>query len=464
MFSLQDQVAFAEQSGDVNPIHIDPVYARRSIAGRPVVHGIHLLLWVLEESLKRGLEIGQPDRIHVQFVRPAPIDETLFCVQEVSVTRSEICLLVCNVEGSELARVNLRKGEPTSRASIKRIAHAVMEPADRDWAEIREMIGEWKIYLANDRHMDVWPTISHACSSNFVALLASTSRLVGMQCPGLNSLYSELELERTENSEFSPEILRYEVLKADDRFKFIEIGIESACYNGRIRAFARPKPQRPFEMSEILNRAPTALFRNQRALVVGGSRGIGEVAAKALAASGAEVFLTYAVGKEDAQRVVSEIRDAGAVATCGQLDILANNGQSEAIIEEFQPTHLFYCATPFIFEGSREQFSERLLTHFTKFYVTGFDKLVRLGHAKRLRYAWYPSTVALNETPANMREYCVAKLEGEKLAVSLMGELGNILVDYPRLPRTATDQTNSLLSYPDADAVTVFLSNLPRAS
>jgi hypothetical protein len=47
-FTLQDQIAFAKFSGDYNPLHIDPVAARRLMFGAPVVHGIHSLLWALE--------------------------------------------------------------------------------------------------------------------------------------------------------------------------------------------------------------------------------------------------------------------------------------------------------------------------------------------------------------------------------------------------------------------------------
>ena len=53
-FSIADQTAFATLSGDFNPLHIDAVAARRLMFGRPVVHGIHLLLWALDTALERG--------------------------------------------------------------------------------------------------------------------------------------------------------------------------------------------------------------------------------------------------------------------------------------------------------------------------------------------------------------------------------------------------------------------------
>lgn len=48
LFTMADQLAFAALSGDYNPMHVDAVAARRLIYGRPVVHGIHLLVWPLD--------------------------------------------------------------------------------------------------------------------------------------------------------------------------------------------------------------------------------------------------------------------------------------------------------------------------------------------------------------------------------------------------------------------------------
>ena len=47
-FSMDDQEEFARLSGDRNPIHMDPLAARRSAVGSVVVHGIHTLLWSLD--------------------------------------------------------------------------------------------------------------------------------------------------------------------------------------------------------------------------------------------------------------------------------------------------------------------------------------------------------------------------------------------------------------------------------
>ncbi len=37
IFTSDDQLAFAKLSGDYNPLHMDPIYARRLLFGRQVV-------------------------------------------------------------------------------------------------------------------------------------------------------------------------------------------------------------------------------------------------------------------------------------------------------------------------------------------------------------------------------------------------------------------------------------------
>ena len=67
-FQASDQDAFARLSGDHNPLHVDPLAARRLIFGGPVVHGVHLLLWALDVFV-RPTKVSITN-LSVQFVAP----------------------------------------------------------------------------------------------------------------------------------------------------------------------------------------------------------------------------------------------------------------------------------------------------------------------------------------------------------------------------------------------------------
>jgi glucose 1-dehydrogenase len=63
------------------------------------------------------------------------------------------------------------------------------------------------------------------------------------------------------------------------------------------------------------------VLEGQRALVTGANSGIGEGVAKALAEAGANVAVNYVAGPEQAERVVSEIRQAGNHAIAIHADV-----------------------------------------------------------------------------------------------------------------------------------------------
>jgi Asp/Glu/hydantoin racemase len=65
-FSLDDQQAFAEVSGDFDPMHMDPIAARRTSAGDCVVHGVQSMLWALEE-LADSLELERLRSVDADF-------------------------------------------------------------------------------------------------------------------------------------------------------------------------------------------------------------------------------------------------------------------------------------------------------------------------------------------------------------------------------------------------------------
>ena len=71
-FAPSDQLAFSELSGDVNPLHMDPVYARRTQLGAAAVHGVHAALWALEELTQDGLLVDWPGKPPWRRLSPAP--------------------------------------------------------------------------------------------------------------------------------------------------------------------------------------------------------------------------------------------------------------------------------------------------------------------------------------------------------------------------------------------------------
>ena len=69
IFDCTDQECFAEISGDRNPIHMDGVAARRTLAGTPVVHGVRATLWALDRLFRTHGGIRRVATIRVRFER-----------------------------------------------------------------------------------------------------------------------------------------------------------------------------------------------------------------------------------------------------------------------------------------------------------------------------------------------------------------------------------------------------------
>src|SRR6185295_12415070 len=100
-------------------------------------------------------------------------------------------------------------------------------------------------------------------------------------------------------------------------------------------------------------------FAGVRGLVVGGSRGLGEVTAKLLAVGGADVRVTYKHGRDGALRVCHEIREAGGQAEALAFDVL-QEGASLGGLAGWSPSEVYYFPTPYISLNETTRFSSRL--------------------------------------------------------------------------------------------------------
>jgi MaoC like domain/short chain dehydrogenase len=443
-FSTDDQMAFSLLSGDFNPLHIDEVIARRSMAGGIVVHGIHLLMWALDCWCTTFFRRCKLTSLDVEFLKPVRVGD-LVCLSGFAETNAVDFTLYVD----ELLVATI-KGSICDSADVVMVSAgypAKLPPINLDGKEIATAEGRLDLMLDVPLASVLMPSLIKFLPQHQLAFMLASTRLVGMVCPGLHSLFSELHFNEVKEMVVGDGGFNYKVKRFDQRFSLATIQISSEKgLVGIIKAFLRPKIQRQTSCDQLLSLFDKFFsarpFAGQRALVIGGSRGLGEVFAKVLAMGGAEVLLTYYKGEKEAATIIYDIRNNGGIASNVQYDVTAREVQQLAA---FAPTHLYYMATPFIGSGQRGKFNADAFERFSQYYVSGFATTLEIVRHDSLLKVYYPSSVFLDEMPADMTEYIAAKSAGEALCATLTKAYPRLGFFYPRLPRIATDQSASLL-------------------
>jgi hypothetical protein len=454
-FTLDDQFAFARLSRDWNPMHLDANFARRTQAGAPVVHGIHTLLWAMDMALRSfPLDIGN---IRVRFAQPLYHGETAQ-LEIRSRTETAITLEVL-AASTVIAAIRLSSEPGKLLASARPIATAPRQPenpvdiAFEQWAT---QTGAVTAGAGDDEIRTLFPALSVSVGDSAVRALLATSQLVGMVCPGLHSLFAGLDVSRDPASE-REQVLCYAVSKTDPRFRSLQIDVAGSGIAGRLDAFARlPPPAQP-GMAEIAGRVTKGSFAGQRALIVGGSRGLGEVTAKIIVAGGGYPVITYREGRREAEAVAADIRKAGGQCDIIHYDVLDPAASQLDGIGGID--NCYYFATAKILQRKSALFEPEKLRAFLSYYVDGFYNLCTALSPRRPGKIgmFYPSTVAIDEGVSTTAEYAMAKAAGEILAKYISEFLPNLQVVSRRLPRIMTDQTATIGVARTQDALDVML-------
>jgi hypothetical protein len=465
IFSDADQQRFAAESRDFNPIHVDPVAARRLISGRQVVHGVHTLIQALDLWPASTGEGPGHWAVRCNFVHPVSMgDRVAFAALPDWHGQHRVVAMVDGVAATDIVL-----GDASASASDR--AKTV---APVDWAVPRRRLGALTVPLDEpaesfvDQCIEIepWPDSLAALYPRAAARLgapaltdlARLSFVVGMICPGLHSVFLSLQFNAVAAAAVEPLLVK--VLRYDPRYRLFVVAFRGAL-QGELRAVRRPPPQAQPRAAELAGQVAGVGWAGRRALVVGGSRGLGETMAKLLAVAGCDVTITHASGRDDALAVADDIRALGR----GRCDTVALDlSRPFAPPPGLAPGNLdavFYFATPRIHAKRSAVFHRAAFDELAGFYLDRFQELcLWLEGGGQPVLVYLPSTVFITERPKGMTEYAMAKAAAELLADDLNRTLRYVRIVHTRLPRLATDQTALVTQLSVSDNVASLLGVL----
>jgi hypothetical protein len=406
---------------------------------------VHIVLAALE-----SLDWSTPTRIlrlDAQFRAAVLVDDTVsFSTQTLA-------------DGS--TRTTVRVGQQLSAMIVVETSHVdsigrVTAPptwstevvARSTFAEVSTSRGTDELAIDPLLWSKLFPGLANSLALADAAALLATTRIVGMRCPGQWALFRRLSWSLgpagdSQATDASPGTIQFEVAGVDPRFDLATLAIAAGERLIQAEVIVREPPPRQAGMDVVSARVAPDDFIGTRALVVGGSRGLGELAAKVLASGAAEVLLTYRTGADDAQRVVSHL---GRSAKAIQFTVEAPTEESLRAIGEFAPTHLSYFATPVIARRPPATWHPPTYEQFANVYAVSLSRLLgSIDGAGTLCSVLFPSSTFLDDPPVGFDEYVAAKHAGEAVCRAWQRSHPEQRVVVERFPPLVTDQTAALL-------------------
>lgn len=463
IIKLSECLDFAHLSGDYNPIHISQELNHREITNGNAVHGIFLLLRAIETALSgrlsklslasvkcRFLGFLQPEELF-DITSEAVSSEGSLEKHRVTVYNNNKALLICEFSIGQFIWREVDEELRWSNWPVK--------PVPTIAQDIAAQAGSLPLILDQHLYKALFPGLSGLLAPHQVGALCSLTNIVGMRCPGEYSIFDSFDIGFQRSSMSDP--IAYQVKRYDQRVNRVSIEVEHSSFEGRLTAFVRPKVVSQANCEEIKKVVVRGQFSGQKALVIGGSRGMGEVLAKLLSMGSAEVTLTYYRGNTESDSVVADIIANGGLAKSASLDVRATEGlEAQLELLDCETTHIYYCATPKIFRGNVLGINRALLSEFNDYYVVSPWVIFNYFAARNLQAVFYPSSSVVDLRHNNMKEYGIAKTAGEAMCDYLHDVFPDVKVFKPRFGKLQTDQTLSVREVNTTDNVNSILNEL----
>jgi NAD(P)-dependent dehydrogenase (short-subunit alcohol dehydrogenase family) len=458
-FHSEQLHAFEFLSYDRNPIHNDPVYARSTQFGRPIVYGMcGVLLGLGHWARARAFRLTRMDG---RFAKPL----FKFVDYELKIREEGNEVTIQYLEGGNV-QMSFRFGWENRETSNGQTAPAQTPSSFRPLAVATDP--DLKVALAHWQGLDCSYSIRSESLSQLLPKLClhpsqmpleqlnalmGSSYLLGMEVPGRQALYSgfEFEFEPSPAKESSTAAFQFWNVSAelDARFNRISVsGRGSGIRSFTLWAFQRPNLVR-YGIKEIHQAGGhSEAFKNNVVFVSGATRGFGSVLTKMIALQDASVFVNYRSSREEAEAIADEVSpwNTKVFPIAGDVSKLDDCKNIRAEIEHrFGRIDLLVSnAFPQI---PTQGFLEQNSCEFLRFLEKSVSTTVTLLHellplVSKGGTIMLISTCYTREPAARFSHYVASKSCLEGLMRSLASEFPDQNFVIVRPPRMLTDQTN----------------------
>ena len=432
-----DQKIFSELSNDYNPIHLDKIYSYKTLFDKPIIYGILLIIKSLD-----NLKITKRQKINYiksEFINFVNIHDLITIEYDKNIIK------IYKENNILCTKIKYLLSDDDNEYIINNNNNNLINPLSDESPK--------ESYLYNlNINLDILEKNYNNIFRNFNLLqifqIINLSTFVGMITPGLNSIFNSFELSYIDNNYNDLYTLFFNIDNFDDAHKLCLYNIEGKNINGNITCLYRPESIKQIKIKDLY--IDNKQFKNEKVLVIGGSRGLGEVISKIFFAGGADVTLTYFNCHQEALNIQQESENKIKIL---KYDVLKDYDNINDIIDNIEFTKIFYMATPKLIKYNN--FNNNMFENYYNYYCKGFIFLFNTINKNNLKYIFYPSTMYL-EITNDYLEYTLTKNIAENIINNLKKNNNNIFFDCVRLPRLLTDLTNNIIDI-SKDPVEYFL-------
>lgn len=287
-----DVAEFAAASGDVNPLHVDPDFARNTPYGRPIVHGVLTVIAAL--AAVPGDRLRATGVLSVRFARPVLTDAT----HRVTVHGDSV---VVSAGDMTVSTIDLAEG-PSFDTAVPPVDRTLPTgPETPDPGQLTagdRFAGDYAVASLSGLRVVADRLGAKEVPDALLGALAWSSWFVGMRIPGRNALFSRLRLRVTGDEPRTDDARYTAVLRTTDPRTGTTVVAADCTGPGagievELRAFHRPEVPAPTWASATAKLPRGDRLAGSRVLVVGGSRGAGAAIVSVLVAQGATVWAAH---------------------------------------------------------------------------------------------------------------------------------------------------------------------------